>query len=108
LKSVATVGAAAIIPILVAIYSLGTPASAYGANHEPWVDEPELVNYLNDRIGLRDGAEFQGTVYVNVIGYRDQMTYVNLWRNSIPISSHTPDRRHARTTYLIVDIGELP
>jgi hypothetical protein len=84
LKSVATVGAAAIVPVLVAIYSLGIPASMYGANHEPWVDEPELVNYLSDRIGLRDGTEFRGTVYVNVIGYRDQMTYVNLWRNSIP------------------------
>jgi hypothetical protein len=106
LKSVATFGAAAIVPVLVAIYGLGIPAWRYGANHEPWADEPELVNYLGDRIGLRDGAEFRGTVYVNAIGYRDQMTYVNLWRNSIPTINEygqvlTPAYEFFRTRLLI-------
>jgi hypothetical protein len=106
LKFVATLGAAAILPILVAIYSLRVPAWMYGLNHDPWADEPELVNYLGDRIGLRDGREFRGTVYVNVIGHRDQQTYVNLWHNSIPTFNEygqalTPAYEFFRTRLLI-------
>ncbi|HEY7420236.1 MAG TPA: hypothetical protein VH593_33975, partial [Ktedonobacteraceae bacterium] len=64
--------AAMIVPVLIAAYGLRIPTSMKGINHEDWVHERELVDYLRDAVGLYDGAQFRGTVYVNAIGYRDQ------------------------------------
>src|SRR5262249_11839549 len=107
LSSFSAVGAALIVPVLVALYALRIPASDHGMYHEPWVDEPELVTYLHDQIGLHDGAEFRGTAYVFAIGYRDQQTYVNLWRNLIPTLNEysqtlTPAYEYFRTRLLMV------
>jgi hypothetical protein len=82
--SLAAVGAVLIVPVAIGIYAMRIPAWMHGTHHEPWVVEPELMTYLGDEIGLRDGAQFKGTAYIFVLGYRDQQTYVNLWRNSIP------------------------
>lgn len=106
LKPVAAVGAATIVPALLVIYGLRIPAWMHGVYHDPWVDEPELVHYLRGRVGLGDGMQFRGTVYVNMIGYRDQLTYVNLWRNLIPTfneysQTESPTYKFLRTRFLV-------
>jgi hypothetical protein len=84
LKAIVAIGASAFVPVLVGIQALRIPTWMHGIYHEPWVDEAELVTKLKEIIGLHEGAEFQGTVYVNKVGYRDGQTNVNLWRYSIP------------------------
>jgi hypothetical protein len=106
LKAVASIGATAIVPGLLVISALKIPAGMHGIYHEPWVDEAELVTKLKESIGLRNGAEFRGTVYVNKIGYRDGQTIVNLWRNSVPTfneygQTSTPAYEFFRTRVLM-------
>ena len=106
LNAVATIGATAVVPGLLVISALKISAGMYGIYHEPWVDEAELVMKLKESIGLRNGAEFRGTVYVNKIGYRDGQTIVNLWRNSVPTfneygQTSTPAYEFFRTRVLM-------
>jgi hypothetical protein len=97
--------AAMLVPALIVGYRMSIPDWQHGFYHEPWVEEPSLVSYL-DRIALRDGARFSGTAYVFMLGYRDQQTYVNLWRNSIPTLNEysqtlTPAYEYFRTRVLL-------
>jgi hypothetical protein len=105
-RSLVAVGAVLIVPVMIGIYAMRIPAWMHGIRHEPWVVEPELVTYLGDKIGLRDGAEFRGTAYIFALGYRDELTSVNLWRNSIPTLNEysqtlTPAYEYFRTRLLM-------
>jgi hypothetical protein len=52
---------------------------------EPYPDEPELVHFLGEAIGLRAGSEFRGSVTL-VVGSDDATRY-NLWMRGIPTAN---------------------
>jgi hypothetical protein len=52
--------------------------------YEPWSNEPELREYLRDKISLRVDSRFRGSVFFYTFGYDEFLTLNNLWVDAVP------------------------
>src|SRR5262249_37677400 len=52
--------------------------------HEHWPDEPELIQFLEDKIGLEVGESFRGSVHFWPFDYDTGLTASSLWARGIP------------------------
>jgi hypothetical protein len=52
--------------------------------YEPWSNEPELREYLGNKIGLRVDPRFRGSVFFYTFGYDESLTLNNLWVDDVP------------------------
>jgi hypothetical protein len=52
--------------------------------YEPWSNEPELREYLGNKIGLRVNSQFRGSVMFHTGGYDELLTLNNLWVDAVP------------------------
>jgi hypothetical protein len=52
--------------------------------YEPWSNEPELREYLGNKIGLRVNSQFRGSVMFHTFGYDEFLTLNNLWVDAVP------------------------
>jgi len=52
--------------------------------YEPWSNEPELREYLGNKIGLRVNSQFRGSVMFHTGGYDEFLTLNNLWVDAVP------------------------
>ena len=68
------------IPAAAAIYAVRAGPTAPNFN-EPFPNEPELMRYLGEHIGLRVGGEFRGSV---TFVPDDDAALYNLWIHGIP------------------------
>jgi hypothetical protein len=75
---------AALIPVSTTSYGVRI-APTLPDYYEPFPKEPELVRYLEERIGLRVGGEFRGSVTsLTPPPPEDQPGLYNLWMHNIP------------------------
>jgi hypothetical protein len=52
--------------------------------YEPWSNEPELREYLGNKISLRVNSQFRGSVILHTGGYDEFLTLNNLWVDAVP------------------------
>jgi hypothetical protein len=52
--------------------------------YEPWSNEPELREYLGNKIGLRGDSQFRGSVMLHTGGLDEFLTLNNLWVDAVP------------------------
>src|SRR5262249_48989253 len=76
----AAVRVAAVVPAAASICARRAGPTAPNF-YEPFPDEPELLRYLGESIGLRVGSEFRGSV---TFVANDEAAMYNLWIHGIP------------------------
>src|SRR6266849_9562763 len=76
---------AAMLTISIVLVLSTFKASKY-ANfwYEPWSNEPELREYLGNKIGLRVNSQFRGSVLFYTGGYDEFLTLDSLWVDAVP------------------------
>jgi hypothetical protein len=52
--------------------------------YESWSNEPELREYLGNKIGLRINPQFRGSIFFYTFRYDEFLTLNNLWVDSVP------------------------
>ena len=76
---------AAFIPMATTSYVVRIAPTLFPDLYAPFPNEPELVRYLEERIGLRVGDEFRGLVtFLSPLPPEDAPTLYNLWMHDIP------------------------
>jgi hypothetical protein len=81
--------------------SKSIPANAYTM---PWPDEPELVEYLSDHIGLGAGKPYRGSAIVVPGGAFNVASVANLWSEGIPTVSEYSQLVTPQANYLNVEL----
>jgi len=80
--------AVALVPVGGLLFALerskSVPADAYTM---PWSDEPELVEYLSDHIGLGVGKPYRGSSTFLPGNVLDDISISNLWKEGIPTAN---------------------
>jgi hypothetical protein len=74
----------AIIPAAFANFAVTVGPQRAKVFHEPWPNEPELITFFEDEIGLEVGRPFRGSVHVWPYDYATGLTVKDLWAHSIP------------------------
>jgi hypothetical protein len=82
--AIVAVMTASVIPI-VAIAEAPREVAKYW--YEPWPDEPELRNFLGDKIGLRADPRFRGSAFFYTLGYDEFLTLDSLWVDAVPTAN---------------------
>jgi hypothetical protein len=100
---------AAFVPAAAAIYAVRAGPTAPHFD-EPFPDEPELVRYFRETIGLRVGGEFRGSVMMYVAPNVADVTMFNLWMWDIPTANEysqlvTPQALYLNAALFKRDIG---
>src|SRR5262249_24586039 len=65
----------------------------------PWADEPELVEFLVNRIALTVGGPFRGSM--NVLTGNDDGTIDDLWSRSVPTANEYSQTATALSFYFM-------
>jgi hypothetical protein len=84
-RTAAVTEIAAMLTISIVLVLSTFKASKY-ANfwYEPWSNEPELREYLGNKIGLRVNSQFRGSVMFYTGGYDEFLTLDSLWVDAVP------------------------
>jgi hypothetical protein len=70
-----------VIPVKVAHYALTEGRALAKTFYQPWTNEPELIEFFGENIGLADRLPFRGAVnFVTQSGF----TMATLWSHAIP------------------------
>jgi hypothetical protein len=77
------------------------PASAYSV---PWSDEPELVGYLSDHIGLDVDKPYRGSALLLPGSPLDYVSLANLWQEGIPTVNEYSQLVTPQAFYLAVEL----
>jgi hypothetical protein len=70
----------AVLPAALVNYAINRPAYIL----DPWLNEPELEQFLADNISQSVGRPFRGAVLFDFLTYPIQLTHANLWVRSVP------------------------
>ncbi len=84
LTAAAAFVAVAIIPAAFANFAMTVGPQRAELFHEPWPNEPELIAFFEDKLGLEVGRPFRGSAHVWPYDYRTSLTVNGLWAHSIP------------------------
>jgi len=84
LTAVAAFIAVGIIPAVVVDFAIRHGSEHAERFHEHWPDEPELIQFLEDKIGLEVGRSFRGSVHFLQFDYDTGLTASSLWARGIP------------------------
>jgi hypothetical protein len=77
--------AASIVPATPIIKALQYPKELLSIYwYEPWSNEPELREYLGNKISLRLDPRFRGSAFFYTFGYDEFLTLDNLWVDAVP------------------------
>jgi hypothetical protein len=82
--AVAAFIAVAIIPAAVADFAIKRGPEFAEQFHERWPNEPELIQFFEDKIGLGVGRPFRGSVHFFPFDYGTWLTISGLWARGIP------------------------
>src|SRR5262249_2838385 len=82
--AVAAILAASIVPATAIIKALRYPKELSKYWGEPWSNEPELRDYLGNKISLRVDSRFRGSAFFYTFGYDEFLTLDNLWVDAVP------------------------
>jgi hypothetical protein len=82
--AIVAVMTASVIPI-VAIVEAPREVAKYW--YEPWPNEPELRNFLGDKIGLRAEPRFRGSAFFYTFEYAEFLTLDSLWVDAVPTAN---------------------
>jgi hypothetical protein len=97
--------AVALVPVGGLLFALerskSIPATGYST---PWSDEPELVKYLSEHIGLDVGKPYRGSAVLLPIGEPDIVSVANLWREGIPTVNEYSQLLTPQFVYLQVEL----
>jgi len=78
---VVTFLAATIVPAKVVKYALSDGRADAKTFYQPWTNEPELIGFLDENIGLANGLPFRGRInFFTPSGF----TMATLWSHAIP------------------------
>jgi hypothetical protein len=83
LITAATLGAV-IVPAVPIVKALSYPRQLSPYWYESWSNEPELREYLGDKISLRVDSRFRGSIFFYTFGYDEFLTLNNLWVDAVP------------------------
>ena len=78
---------AAFIPTVALSFFFERARSLTEVYFEPWSNEPELRQFLDNRIGLSANARFRGSVFFYTFGYDEFLTLNNLWVDGVPTAN---------------------
>jgi hypothetical protein len=79
-KATAAFAVVAVLPAAVVNYAINRPAYIL----DPWLNEPELEQFLADNISQSVGRPFRGAVLFDYYSYSIHLTHDNLWIRSVP------------------------
>jgi hypothetical protein len=82
--AIVAVMTASVVPI-VAIGEAPREVAKYW--YEPWPNEPELRNFLGDKIGLRAEPRFRGSAFFYTFEYDEFLTLDSLWVDAVPTAN---------------------
>src|SRR5262249_2032789 len=82
--AIAAILAASIVPATAMIKALRYPKELSNYWDEPWSNEPELSDYLGNKIGLRVDSRFRGLAFFYTFGYDEFLTLDSLWFDAVP------------------------
>jgi hypothetical protein len=96
---------AALVPVGAMLFALerskSIPAYAYTM---PWPDEPELVEYLSNHIGLGVGKPYRGSAIVVPGGPFNLVSIENLWSEGIPTVNEYSQLVTPQANFLSVEL----
>jgi hypothetical protein len=82
---VAAILAALVVPATPVIKALRYPKELLSIYwYEPWSNEPELREYLGNKISLKFDSRFRGSAFFYTFGYDEFLTLNNLWVDAVP------------------------
>jgi hypothetical protein len=99
LPLLAGLAVAAIVPATAMNYALRHSAPFVELYNEPWPNEPELVHFLSQNIGVSVGHPFRGTALFWAHSYSIHLTIANLWVHSVPTTSEYDQLVTAQSMY---------
>jgi hypothetical protein len=79
-KVTAAFAVVAVLPAAVVNYAINRPAYIL----DPWLNEPELEQFLADNISQSIGRPFRGAVLFDFYTYSIHLTHDNLWIRGVP------------------------
>src|SRR5262245_7960174 len=79
-KAASAFAVVAVLPAALVNYAINRPAYIL----DPWLNEPELEQFLADNISQSVGRPFRGAVLFDFLTYPIQLTHANLWVRSVP------------------------
>jgi hypothetical protein len=82
--AVAAFIAVAIIPAAIADFAIKRGPEFAEQFHERWPNEPELIQFFEDKIGLGVGRPFRGSVHFFPSDFGTDLTISGLWARGIP------------------------
>jgi hypothetical protein len=91
---------AASVPAAATIYARRVELTAPNF-YQPFPDEPDLLHYLGESIGLRVGGEFRGSV---TFVANDEAAMYNLWLHGIPTADEYSQLVTPQAQYLSADL----
>jgi hypothetical protein len=101
--------AVALVPVGGLLFALerskSIPATGYST---PWSDEPEMVKYLSEHIGLDVGKPYRGSAVLLPIGEPDFVSVANLWREGIPTANEYSQLLTPQAVYLQLGLFKQP
>jgi hypothetical protein len=77
-----SIAVVALTPLRVASFAIRDASPLAQTFYWPWADEPELIRFLTERVALKIGSPFQGSV--NFLTGNDDGTIDDLWSRGIP------------------------
>src|SRR5262249_4545326 len=93
------IGALAVIPARVAHFAMRDALRWKDMLNWPWADEPELVQFLTDRLSLRIGGPFRGSV--NFLVGNSDGTIDDLWIRGVPTVNEYSQTASAPSLYFL-------
>ena len=77
----------AIIPAKVVRYAMKGARGHAETFYLPWPDEPELVRFLVDNVGLKVGGRFRGSINFLTVDEFTGSTMAHLWSQAVPTAN---------------------
>jgi hypothetical protein len=82
--AITSILAASTVPAIPIIKAFRYPEALSIYWYEPWSNEPELREYLANKISLRVDSRFRGSAFFYTFGYDEFLTLNNLWVDAVP------------------------
>jgi hypothetical protein len=82
--AIAAILAASIVPAIPIIKASRYPKELSKYWYESWSNEPELREYLGNKISLKLDPRFRGSAFFYTFGYDEFLTLNNLWVDAVP------------------------
>jgi hypothetical protein len=88
-----------VIPAKISSFAISNPPRSAAMFYWPWANEPELVKFLVDHVGLSVGAPFRGSV--NFLRGNEDGTIDDLWSRGVPTANEYSQTSSAPLYYFM-------